>query len=342
MKPKKATIKDVAKQAGVSFKTVSRVLNEEENVRSSTREKVILAAQQLGFAPSHVARQFSRGCASTVGIIVLDLPHWSYYSDVIIGVQHECQKHKYTVSVHPIHPNKPEQMQTLQQALSGGALAGLVLTAPWSTDQEFLQLLTSSTSNIACLLTGTESSRYSEIFNKDYDGALALCRYMLKLGHRQFAIAAGPKEMASTAARLAGIQAALAEAGIPADAVDVLFSRVDYESGSNLADSFVSKSPGPTAIIAATDLLAAGIMNRLHEKGYRIPQDISIAGYGDLQIAAQVWPALTTVHQDTQGMASAAAQIVIENAERGNVERAQVYFETSLIVRDSTAPPAPQ
>ena len=339
-KTRKLTIKDVATEAGVSFKTVSRVFNGEGAVREETRLKVERAARSLGFTPSVVARQFIRGHADSIGIIVLDLPRWSYYSDVIIGVQRECQRHGYTVSVYPISASGGKGFFALGRAISSGALAGLVVAPPWSSDSTLMNKLRSFDTRLACLLTDTETSSIPAVFNRDFDGARRLCQHLLSQGHENIVFAAGSMSFASSKARVKGFDRAIADANLANHTVFRRFSRLNYQSGYRIADDLLDRNPRPTAILAVNDFLAAGILYRFSERGLKVPDDVSIAGFGDLQIASQVWPGLTTMRQDTEEMAAAAARLVISQVEGVDEDLEHVFFDNQLIIRGSTASPA--
>lgn len=336
---KKVTIRDVAKQAGVSFKTVSRVFNNETTVRPMTREKVLSAAEALNFSPNIFARQLSLGRSNTIGLVIFDFPRWSYYADVIMGVQRECQKHGFSVSVYSLTSASKEQLVTLRLAVLSRSLAGLVLTAPWSSNKRFLAQVDSWDISIACILSDNEDSIHPAVFNNDIEGARVRARYLLSLGHLRFAIAAGDLHQPFVRARLQGTLEELNKAGIKSSDIAILYGDVSFEAGYELGTEIINQPNKPTAILAANDLMAVGIMRRAHEMGVAIPDELSIVGFGDLQVAGQVWPGLTTVSQDTEDMASAAARMLITEGKRDRTSNPHVYFETELLIRESTAKP---
>ena len=257
---KKVTIRDVAKQAGVSFKTVSRVFNNETTVRPMTREKVLSAAEALNFSPNIFARQLSLGRSNTIGLVIFDFPRWSYYADVIMGVQRECQKHGFSVSVYSLTSASKEQLVTLRLAVLSRSLAGLVLTAPWSSNKRFLAQVDSWDISIACILSDNEDSIHPAVFNNDIEGARVRARHLLSLGHRRFAIAAGDLHRPFVRARLQGTLEELNKAGIKSSDIAILYGDVSFEAGYELGTEIINQPNKPTAILAANDLMAVGIM----------------------------------------------------------------------------------
>jgi LacI family transcriptional regulator len=335
---RKVTIRDVARHADVSLKTVSRVLNKAPHVRPLMVEKVTKAARELGFTRSAVARMLSLGRSQNLGIVLLDLPHWNWYSDVIIGVQHQCHKQGYTVSIHPIASLEASEIESLHEVIESGSVDGLVLTHPWSSDLEFQQTLRGWGVEFVCMLTEGESAISPSIIDRDAEGAKVLTQHLLDLGHRNFAIATGMPNHAASSARLRGVLEVLEDSGKTVKHTTFNNEIISFENGYQVAAEILKTEPRPTAVIAGNDLMAAGILRYAHEVGVRVPDEFSIVGYGDMQIANHVWPALTTMRQETDAMAARAAEILISLCEKQVNYENKVAFSARLVTRDSSGP----
>lgn len=335
---KKPTIRDVARHAGVSLKTVSRVLNQEPHVRPAMAERVNLAAKEIGFTRSAIARKLSLGRSQNLGVVMLDLPHWTWYSDVIIGVQHECHKRGYTVSIHPISSLDETQTASLHEVIESGSVDGLVLTHPWSSDIQFQEKLKSWDVNFVCMLTEGEKSLSPCVIDRDTAGSRVLTRHLMDLGHRHFAIATGMPNHAAVSSRLRGVLEVLDSAPVEVSYVTFHNEIVSFEYGYRTAPEIMSQDPRPTAVIAGSDMMAAGILRYAHEAGIEVPAEFSVVGYGDVEIAHYVWPALTTMRQKTDAMAAKAAETLIALCENRKDYEDRVYFESELVVRGSSGP----
>ncbi len=332
--PRAVTIDDVADKAGVSAKTVSRVLNNEPNVRPAKRELVMQASRDLGYRPNPAARSLA-GARSFLIAHLHDNPVPEYITAVNTGIYDACRANGYFLLPEPVDPDAPDRLDRLQSFLMTSRADGVVLTPPLCDDQDILALLQDTGTPYASLSPARMRGQTPVMRMDDRLAAMEITRHLIGLGHSRVAFIAGPAGHNASTGRREGYLDAMHEAGLKVH--PELIGEGDYSlrSGLEAARVLIGADPRPTAILAANDDMAVGAMTALMAEGLRIPRDISVAGYDDTRLASAVWPPLTTVRQPVSDMARRAAERLMTPDESAALEE---VFDFKLIVRASTGP----
>ncbi len=332
--PRSITIDDVADRAGVSAKTVSRVLNNEPNVRQVKRELVLKATRELGYRPNPAARSLA-GARSFLIAHLHNNPVPEYVAAVNSGIYNACRARGYFLLPEHVENDAPDRLDRLQSFLMTSRADGVVLTPPLCDDLEVLNLLNTNSVPYASLSPSRQPERTPVIRMDDLKAAEEMTRHLIGLGHIQIAFISGPEGHNASSQRSKGFYAAMTDAGLKI-APD-LIANGDYSlrSGIEAARKLIQASLRPTAIFSANDDMAVGAMTVLMAEGLSIPDDISIAGFDDTRLASAIWPPLTTIRQPVSEMGGRAAERLMSSAPDAPLEET---FEFELVLRASTGP----
>lgn len=332
----RATIDDVAGLAGVSIKTVSRVVNNEPNVRQSTREKVLSAVHALNYRPSAPARSLAGDRSYLLGLLY-DNPSANYITDVQYGVLASCREQGYDLLIHPCDCQQASICEEITGLVGHSNMDGVLLTPPLSDSRIIVDALERAQIpfvSIAALQTGR---RAAGVVTDDRRAAFSMTEHLLSLGHSRIGFICGHPQHRAMAQRLEGYRDALQAAGLAVADSLVVQGYNSFESGQAGARRLLQRKNPPSAIFAGNDDMAAGAVMVAHQMGIRMPAELSIAGFDDIPLARQIWPTLTTVQQPIKAMAQAATQLLIgilRAAPRTDIE---AVIPSRLIVRESTA-----
>jgi LacI family transcriptional regulator len=327
------TIQDIARHAGVSVSTVSRVLNKTVPVARAKRAAVMAAVEALGYRPNVVAQELARGHTLAVGVLPQGISN-PFYTRVLRGIEQGLRGTPY----YPLfasgeHPD--EEAQSLDMLLRHRVEALIVIGAAIA-DETLVQLshrlpLVAIARNV----TGLEE-RCVRVGN--VEGACKATRHLLDMGHRRVAHITGLRSHTDAVARRAGYEKALAEAGVPVDPALIRDGDFEEQSGLAATESLIQSGTSFTAIFAANDQMAMGAQLALFRHGLEVPRDVSIVGFDDQPSAAYACPPLTSLRQPAVAMGRTAALALVD--ELGGKGFVQPIFDTELVVRASTAPPA--
>lgn len=338
----KSTIKDVAQLAGVSIKTVSRVINKEATVRADTVEKVSAAIRELKYEPNLAARNLAGTRSYTMGY-VYDNPNAYYVIDMQNGILAECRDKGYELIIHPCNASSPTICEELKNMVTKSQLAGLVISPPLSEMPDVMDSLAELDIQFVRIISGSGHQPEATpcIFVHDHEAAYQITRHLLDLGHRDIAFISGDKGHRSTDERLNGYKAALEDANIDIVPDYVYDGQYSFESGVKGAKHLLALDKPPSAIFACNDEIAAGALFAARLSNVSVPEQLSIAGFEDSPFSRQTWPKLTTAAQPTNLIAKKAAsllisQIMLQRAGKGKVETVHQHFEPELVVREST------
>jgi LacI family transcriptional regulator len=331
---RRATIRDVSALAGVSIKTVSRVLNNENYVSAATRERIEEAMASLNFHPSTAARALAGHRTHQVALIC-DNPNPWYVYEVQYGTRQRCHEDKVRMIAQPYDRNAPDLLDEVGSLIDQVHLDGLILTPPASDHAALLADLQRRQMPFVRIQPGTELEISPSAYVDNEAAAHDMTRYLLSLGHRRIGFIVGDRGYAVSDQRLRGHAHALAQAGLELDPDLVRQGRFDFASGATAADDLLALPERPTAIFAASDDMAAGALATAHRRGVRVPDELSVAGFDDTSFAPILWPALTTIRQPVRALAEAAADMLL--APGKGARRRQIAHE--LVIRDSVAPP---
>jgi LacI family transcriptional regulator len=335
------TIYDVAREAGVSTKTVSRVLNGEPHVREALRERVTATAASLGYRPNASARALA-GSRSYLLSLYFDNPSPGYVSQVEYGALRACRNSGYHLIVEEL--SGPDVGRRVADLLSTVRTDGVILTPPLSDNAEVIAALQAHGTPYARIAPAPSQGAdpAARVFMDDWRGAYEMTAHLQDLGHRDIAFIAGPSNHAAAARRYDGWLAAMRQRGLD-PILDPALGRLrhgdfSFRSGLEQGEALLSAASRPTAVFAANDDMALGVMAVAHRLHLDVPEDLSIVGFDDSPSAQVVWPQLTTVRQPVAEMATTAAEMLI--GPRGEAwPGAARQLDFSLVVRGSAGPP---
>ncbi|MCU0975113.1 MAG: LacI family DNA-binding transcriptional regulator [Steroidobacteraceae bacterium] len=342
----RATIDDVAALAGVSIKTVSRVANGERNVRQSTREKVQRAIAQLNYRPNFAARNLARQRSHLV-VLVYDDPgqYEAPSAGYVIRMQHgalrACRQRRYELLIHPSLYGAADVRRELQDLVGRVRPDGVILAAPLSNMPHAVDAIAETRTPLVCLSPGAVTPGRRAVATNDREICAEMTRYLVSLGHRRIAFVSGNPDHKAVSNRLPGYLDGLRQGGIKHSATLVVAGNNSVKSGEDAAESLLALARPPTAIFAANDDMAAGVLRVALRKGLRVPQDLSVAGFDDSALASHVFPALTTIRQPLARMAERAVQALIGGGDDRGPGTGTVIVPSSLVIRDSTGPAPP-
>lgn len=334
--PLVTTIADVAKHAGVSMKTVSRVLNQEPHVREEVRERVRKAAAELRFQPSQSARRLA-GKRSFLIAFLYDNPNPAYVSAVQAGAAKCCRALGYHLVVEPIDLCAEGGAEIVGRLVGTLAPDGVILTPPLSDDAGLIAALARTRTRMA-LIGGDAAGADVRIVMDERAAGRALTEHLLTLGHRRIGFVRGHPHHAAAARRYDGYRDAHAQAGLSLAPELVAQGYFDLQSGVDAGRALLGLDERPTAIFSANDEMAIGVLIAAREQGLSVPEEVSIAGFDDTPISRHVSPSLTTVRQPLEDMGRLAVEGLLDPS--GHARAAALPFQ--LEVRTSTAAPRPQ
>lgn len=327
------TIKEVSKLAGVSFKTVSRVLNNEKNVSEETRRRVERVVDELNFRPSLAARTLAGRKSFQVGLLY-DNPSPHYVYHLLAGAQGACADLGYRLITQPVDGTAPDFVRGVTALIDETHLDGIILSPPLSDMAELLDALDRRNVRYVRIEPGTRRDQGCSVTIDNTAAAAELTDHLIALGHRRIAFITGPDAHISSADRLRGYREALARHGIAEDGDLVVPGGYDLQSGREAARGLLTRSPPPSAIFAGNDEMAAGVLAAAHELAIQLPGALSVAGFDDADLAAAVWPPLTTIHQPVHLLGRAAAELLLAPDRMTD----RITLDHRLVVRASTGP----
>lgn len=335
MFPRTATIIDVAERAGVSWKTVSRVMNGEANVKAETAARVTAAMAALDFHPNNAARALKSTRSYLLGAVSDNLSA-HYYTALSRGGARACAAHGYHLALEEIDLADPGLLDEFERRLRRARFDGMFLPPPVGDHGPLLDLLDARGVPYVRLAPATDVARSDSVFADDASGVAALARHLWDLGHRRFGVVRGPAGHGASRARLDSFLAEIARLG--GDPAAVALGQGDFspDSGRLAGLELLRRADRPTAVFACNDEMAAGVIAAAGELGLRIPGDVAVAGFDDSTVADLVWPRLTTVRQPIEDLAAIAVEMLIERDAAGRPRRRICPVE--LVVRASTRP----
>jgi LacI family transcriptional regulator len=327
-----ATIRDVAREAGVSVTTVSRVLNDSGPVKDATRERVREVALRLHFSPNTTARSLSTRRTHTIGVLLPDV-YGEFFSEVIRGIDQAAQQHGYHVLISGAH-NEPAEVDAAVRAMRG-RVDGLILMAA-ELDAELLARNLPERVPAVLINASHDASNFDTINLDNFGGAVAVTGHLLRMGHRELRMISGPASNGDAMERERGFRAALRHAGITPGVDWIVEGAFTEASGYRAAEQLLSAGVRPTAIFAGNDSMAVGALSAARQLGLRVPEDVAVVGFDDVPIAEYVSPALTTVRVSISKLGSCAAGRLVECIRAHNRhDRRHEIQPTELVIRGS-------
>jgi LacI family transcriptional regulator len=325
----RATIDDVAKLAGVSIKTVSRVVNKEPNVRDATRAKVERAIARLSYHPNLSARNLASQRARLIALIYDDpssyeIPSSGYVIRMQTGALSACRS--ATIG------------SELNSMIELARPQGIVLAAPLSNMPRIMQAIVATGTPMVRLSPGTQAGNQYSVATNDLEISAQMTRYLASLGHRRIAFIKGHPGHKAVANRYLGYVDGLQQSGLDFSERLVETGDNSFGSGEVAGGRLLRLKDPPTAIFAANDDMAAGVIRAATLLGVAVPRQLSVAGCDDISLARQLCPTLTTIRQPLSSMAERAAQVLISNASDESPLRGAEIIPATIEIRESTGP----
>ena len=331
--PRPSTLSDVARLAGVSTMTVSRVINGPAKVAPDTRAKVLAAMESLDYQPNLLARGLASGRSRSIGVLTVDTTLYGPRA-ALRGIELAARDRGYTVTITTL--NNPDRTAVAEAAnlLRSRSTDGVILVQPLISDDA--DDLPRDLPPMVAVHAGRPGD-YPLISVDQRRGAQLATGHLLSLGHRTVWHIAGPDTWYESRERLLGWRQALVQAGAP----EPQLVRGDWSAASGYrAAQDLLREPDLTAVFVANDQMALGFMHALHERGLRCPDHVSLVGFDDIPEAEYFCPGLTTVRQDFDEIGRRSVELLVDLIEKGRVAYRHLVLEPQLIIRDSTAPPA--
>lgn len=333
-KPSKAvTIIDVAHEAGVSYSTVSRVVNNKPSVNTETRAKVMQAMIRMGYQANLQARSLAGGRSHVIGLLVVDLAT-QYMGEIMYGIDDVLATRQYELMLYTTHRRKTKESAYVHMMAQGMA-DGLLILLPRDPDA-YLESLRHR--DLPYVLIDHHSANESDLFvaAANQKGGYEATKHLIDLGHARIGLITGWMDMTSAQDRLKGYKAALADHGIPLDPELVYEGDFTQASGYQGVSRLLDLPEPPTAVFASNDVSATGVLDAARVRGLRLPDDLSVIGFDDIPLAASLNPALTTIRQPLQEMGRLATQMLLDRIHDPDQSLASITLPTELIVRSST------
>jgi len=336
MKSKKATIDDVALLAGVSIRTVSRVINQSPSVGKATRAKIKKIIEDLNYQPNTQARGLAARRSYLLGMIY-DNPDALYINDVQRGVLSVCREFGYELVVHPCDMSSEALTEEAVSFATRSKLDGVIILPPISEDNDLAGALAKANVNYVRLASIALDKAEHVVISNERSAAAEMAEYLVELGHTRIGYIAGPKGMRSTRERLEGFCDALEKHG--RKPCEELLARGAYtfESGMECARTLLAHPDPPTAIFASNDEMAIGVIIAAQNLGLKVPDDLSVSGFDDCILASRLTPTLTTIRRPVKEMARLATTKLIASIDGRYSDASRgITLVPSLIVRNST------
>ena len=336
----KLTINDIASMAGVSKKTVSRVINRSPLLNRETRDKVEAIIRETGYVPNPQARALALGRNFLIGL-VYDNPNAQMILSMQRGVLEALHGTEFELVIRPVDRGSNQVMDDIRGFVSRQRLFGVVILPPMSENDALARMRDEEGCRYVRMGSAVLDDPEHMVASNDREAVAEAVRYLIAQGHRRIGLIAGPHGFRSAKERRDGFELALAEAGISLPRSLIADGQYTFESGQSASESLFDLSPRPTAIFASNDEMAAGVLYAARQRGIAVPEELSIIGFDDTPLTTRVWPPLSTVRWPIVAMGRAAALKLIGTAiGEGSEVNEPSMFSSTLIRRASVAPPA--
>ena len=336
------TIEDVARAAGVSAMTVSRVVNGGKNVRDSTRAAVLEAVRELDYSPNSAARSLAAGRSTGIGLLYAN-PSAGYLSQFLVGALHAARRLGAFLVIESCESEDADEQAEVTRRFATSDVEGVILPPPLSEAQPILAELAAIGMPVVTVAMGEPQEDSLNVRIDDAAAAAEMTRYLLGLGHRNVGFIKGHPNHRASHDRYRGFTDALREHGLDPAQAAVEQGYFSYRSGLAASERLLAAAARPTAIFASNDDMAAATVSVAHRLGLAVPEDLSVVGFDDTALATSVWPELTTVKQPISAMAEAALELLVADLRGRPSETARTFAERvlshALIIRGSSGPP---
>ncbi len=337
MKRQTTTIKDIARELGISPSTVSRALKDHFEISEETKKAVRRVAEELNYQPNSLALSLRYSKSNTIGVIVPEIVHF-FFSTVISGIEDIAQSSGYNVIITQSNESVDREMMNLQTLFNNRVDGILVSLSRESFDYSHFEAMIQKGLPIVFFDRVAETIETSKVTVDDFLGGYQATEHLINQGYRKIGHLAGPKNLDITSERLKGYQQAHEDAGLSVDEELILYDRASGESDAYSATEDLIKSKNPDALFASNDLAAMGAIKAAQEYGKNVPQDFGVVGFSNWQFTALTNPSISTIEQPGFEMGQKAAELLIKQIDAGDEELAfeSVKLPTQLLSRDSS------
>lgn len=328
-------MRDVAREAGVSIKTVSRVVNNQGEISEETRQRVLDAIQRLGFRPSKLARALVTQRTDTVGLILGDISN-PFFSEVARGVMDTARAQGYDVFLCNSDYDPQQEIHALY-SLADHNVDGMIIFPCWENEEKLKAFATQFKSLVVVNRVFDPHPGMSLVLNDIRRGARLAVEYLIRQGHTAIGMLAGRAAPLHLMERVQGLREALTAHGLPVVDEWIVNSppNIDTARGYVTARQLLTQYPQVTAVFAYNDLIAMGALQACHELGRRVPDDLAVVGFDDIEFARMVNPPLTTVHLDKYELGRQAVTRLLDMLDDPESEFPPIHLEVELVVRES-------
>ncbi|KAA3658328.1 MAG: LacI family transcriptional regulator [Chloroflexi bacterium] len=332
-----ATIRDVAEKAGVSTMTVSRVINNSGYVSDKTRAKIESVIEELGYIPNMLGQSLRFNQTNTLALVITDITN-PFWTTVSRGVEDAAQEKGYSIILCNTDESVKKQDQYLTMLLKR-RIDGILL-APTSSSADGVHRITKLGIKVVVLDRDVPNVNVDIVLGDSFGGSVQLTKYLLELGHKHIAMVAGPRDVSTSTERVAGYEHAMQAAGLETGNGRIFWGKFSRASGYANAQKALAQHPQPTAMFAANNFIAVGVLQAVREAGLRIPEDVSIVAFGDIPESINPEPFFTVATHPTYEMGYQATQILLSRIkEEGATQIQKIVLPIEIIPRGSTASP---
>jgi LacI family transcriptional regulator len=330
-------MQNVADVAGVSLKTVSRVVNKEGGVKVETREKVRRVIEELDYQPNPSARNLASARSYLVGLMY-DNPNSAYIIGLQNGALRTCRRHGFELLIHPCNHRDEDLVQKIRAMARKSRVDGLMLSPPLCDMEALLGMLDERGLAYVRISPLEQNQRSPFVYADEYQSAYKMTNYLITQGHYRIGFITGHPNRSGTEMRLKGYKHALRDNAIDFDESIVEEGLYTFESGEAGARRLLRSKQRPTAIFASNDLMAAGVLKVAHQMRLRMPYELSVCGYDDAPLAERTWPRLTTIRHPVEQVAEQATSLLIRKLNGEPAAFDPELIQSELVIRESTGP----
>lgn len=334
MAKNKTTLKDIAEVVGVSATVVSNTLRNKGNYSEETRQKIIDAAAKMNYSPNAIARSLRMNNTNTLGVVVSD-SSFTFIASVVKGIEDTASKNGYNIILCNTNSQKNKEKEAIK-ILMDKRVDGLILAASMLTSKDDIEYLNSLRIPYVHMIRRSTEVEHNYVINDNYLGAYQMIDYLIKTGSKKIHFVNIIEGTASYSNRLLGYQEALKDNNINFDR-DIVYSvKPTIEEGFSAIKSILAKEDNIETVFCGCDIIAIGVMDGILESGLRIPGDIRVASYDDIEFAAYLRVPLTTVRQPKHKIGQVGTEVLIEKIEKPNTSIKNVVLKPDIIIRKST------
>lgn len=331
------TMQMIAEMAGVSLKTVSRVVNKEAGVRKETRERVEAIIRETEYEPNPSARGLAAARSWLIGLLY-DNPSTAYIIALQNGALGGCRDHGYSLLIHPCNHLDADLVSSVRGLARRSRMDGLLLTPPLCDMGELLDMLDERGLKYVRISPLEHSSRSPFVYADEQQAAYQMTEYLVSQGHSRIGMITGAPHRSGTEMRLAGYRQAIEDNHLEIDPALIVPGDYTFESGEAGARRLLRGADRPTAIFASNDYMASGVLKVAAQMKLRVPYDLSVAGYDDAPLARRLWPRLTTIRHPVEQVCRKATELLVADLRGDPTGFDPGTIRSELVVRESTGP----